>query len=74
LRSSSSTLIVLTTGFAVGTNLAPAVAVSVTTVQGRYLVMGSCQVQRKQLQEKQLRICATALAKAQSARTPVLPS
>lgn len=74
LRSTASTLIVLTTGFAVGMDLAPAVAVSVTKAQGRYVVMGSCQVQRKQLNEKQLRACATALAKAQSARTPVLPS
>jgi len=67
LRSSSSTLIVLTTGFAVGTNLAPAVAVSVTTVQGRYLVMGSCQVQRKQLKLTTLRACATNLQGTQVA-------
>lgn len=74
LRSTPSTLIVLTTGFAVGTDLSPAVTVSVTKVQGRYLVMGSCQVQRKYLKAQQLRSCATALQTAQGERIPAQTS
>lgn len=74
LRSTASTLIVLTTGFAVGTDLSPAVTVSVTRVRGRYLVMGTCQVQRSQLNMQRLRACATALQGAQGRRTPVVTS
>ncbi|MFM7147049.1 MAG: hypothetical protein ACKOW5_12040 [Actinomycetales bacterium] len=72
LRADAGTLIVLTTGFAVGMDLLPAVTVSVTTVQGRYLVMGTCQVQRQQLILRKLRSCATKLQTAQAARAQAL--
>ncbi len=70
LRSDASTLIVLTTGFAVGIDLEPAVTVSVTKVQGRLLVMGTCQVQHKQLKLSRLRACATKLESAQAKAAP----
>ena len=72
LRTNAGTLIVLTTGFAVGSDLRPAVTVSVTTVQGRYLVMGTCQVQRQHLNLRKLRSCATKLHSAQAANARTL--
>jgi len=68
LASTTSLLATLATGLAVGPDLTPAVAISVETIRGRFIIMGTCQVEQRRLQLRGLRACADRLVAAQALR------
>lgn len=68
LESTATSLIRYQTGFAVGADLRPAVSVTVERVQGRLLIMGTCQVELRKLRLAALRGCANRLQSAQALR------
>lgn len=66
LESTTNSLVTYGTGLAVGPDLTPAVSVTVQRIQGTFMIMGSCQVEKRRLQLSALRRCAVRLQTAQA--------
>lgn len=65
VASTPTLLVIVTSGLAVGPGLTPAVAISVESVERRFIVMGSCQAEKRRLRMRALRACADRLLAAQ---------